>query len=204
MGFIPHGGVAGGGTMGPTGRTHVVLLTLTLLLVTVSPTALGHTDADAATDLTVEALERDDCPPDRAFCFEVTHGSLEELEPDTTVRLTFVNQGQDVHNVAITRLSDADPDRTNTPMKGMFAGTAEEVQPGTQQTFFFHVPSDADGIYLWCHVVGHESAGMWLAQDLPGTPGSDDGGEIPALGPAALLGTLVVGGLMLTRVRHRR
>lgn len=146
-----------------TARRRSAILGLALVVVlAIASLAIAHEVADMATQLTIAAREADDCSDGSSYCFVVTEGNLSELGPNTTVRLTFVDEGTMVHNVAVTRLRDADPSHEETSMEGMFAGTAERIEANSSQTFFFHIPADAQGVYLWCHVTAHEKLGMWL------------------------------------------
>lgn len=155
-------------------RRRATILGLALVAaLAIAPLAGAHGGADVATQLTIAAREADDCPDGSSYCFVVTEGDLSELGPNTTVRLTFVNEGTMIHNVAVTRLRDADPAHEETPMMGLFAGSDEEVPVNASQTFFFHIPADAGGVYLWCHVLGHEQLGMWLQVSFDGTAAGD-------------------------------
>lgn len=231
-----------------------ISLALALSLLAIVPAGLAtetsheatsETATDTATEVHLTAVAKEDgCAEDAAFCYEVTEGSLDEIEPGSHVTVTFENHGEAEHELMVRTLdgvqiapamgpmdghmeanstdhdADAHGDDPETQDDGhgedanatgheadghgdnatesqdhqeanesghddphdaeasseedhrddghgeMSAGGHADhlVPPGGQRTITFTVPQDAQGIYLWCSLPGHEEAGMWEEQ----------------------------------------
>lgn len=150
----------------------VLVLVASSLLGFAAP-ALAH---GGAHDLVVVASE-DGCPDGRAFCFEITEGSLSDVGPGDEVTITLKNEGSSLHNLYVTRLSQADPGG-DTPSEAAFAET-EDLDRDEQGEISFTVPESAEGIYLWCEVSGHEQLGMYTEAPFQAdvAPSSGDGAQ---------------------------
>lgn len=164
----------------------------------------------------LEADDGDSCLSDqKADCFRVTNGSLEGLEQGMRIHLKLENVGSAPHNAYVTQSSNADENHVDTPADAAINST-ETIDPEGNTSMVFQIPDDAGGLYIWCDVGNHETAGMWLnasveeASDGEGNEseqdpdegdngtdgaGGDDGDSaIPSPGPVA---TLVAGVLAL-------
>lgn len=164
-----------------------------LFLVSLVPTA--HAQPDVS--LTIEAYDdADECEGDRSYCYEVEEGSVDAIEPGASVEITLVNEGSIEHELVVTPLSAADPDRSDTDESDGI-DEIEPIGPGERATETFEIPEDADGVYLWCDIGAHEQLGMWIAhgfaeQDGNGAPG-EDGNGAPLAPWIALLALAVAG-----------
>lgn len=181
----------------PRGSTLVAAMVALALLVPLAAPASGHA---GATKITIEASE--DCQ-DRTYCFEVTEGSVADIEAGSEINVTFVNPSDNTidHNLHVAGLSAASQDR-NTDASAAEANTAT-LAPGEQESFELFVPQSFEGAYLWCAVAGHESQGMYL--EVPfGEQATTDSGEETNNSPAiGVLGLLAVAGAALAIRRER-
>lgn len=181
---------------GPRGARTATAIAL-LMLATALPlagSAVGHAGAD---QLTIEASE--DCPQE-AYCFEVTQGSLDELQAGEEVQITFVNPDANNldHNLYLTGLSQANPGE-DTDSSAAEAST-ETLSPGEETTFETFIPQSFEGLYMWCDVPGHEGEGMYLQASFGGGDASTDSGDetndspgLGAIGGLAALGAVALG-----------
>lgn len=160
-------------------------MTLAFVMVLFAP-AVGAQDGGGSVSLTIVAS--DDCT-EGTFCFEVTSGSLDDIDAGSEATVTFRNEGGTEHNLYVARQSDAASDHTNTPASAAIANSSD-LQSGEEETVTFTVPSDASGLYFWCDVAGHESLGMWLETSFDEPAGGD--GPVPVW--VALLALVVAVG----------
>lgn len=173
----------------------VAVLVLTGALAVPVATAAQHEGAS----LTVIAREGADCSGGASFCLEV-EGSP-ELAPGDSVTVTYRNEGQAGHSLYIAAKEDADSSHTDT---GESTGEAEidVIEAGEEESTTFTVP-EAEALYLWCDVTGHEAAGMWTEVELAEGNGSMDdpngmdepSSEAPVPGLVAVLALLAVSAL---------
>lgn len=171
--------------------------------------------------LTLEGDNGQGCVSDQKVdCFRVVNGTLDGFVQGMRVHVTLENVGSAPHNAFVTSSADADSNHVDTPASAAI-NSSDTVEGGESTNLTFTVPSDADGLYFWCDVQGHEAGGMWLnatvsapADDANGTDGTspppsgngtdgDDGGDdestIP--GPGALL---LTGAATLAAVARRQ
>lgn len=137
----------------------------------------GHASgAPADVHVTLEAAEGPDCDPtgQQVACFLVTNGSLEDLPAGGTVHLMLENAGQLDHNVFVTDAANADENNADTAGGDAIAST-DTVSAGGNASVSFTVPSDAEALYLWCDVQGHEPLGMYLNATVSDAPASGNG-----------------------------
>lgn len=182
-----------------TARGSLLALVAAVALATLAGPAATPAAAHAgAYQLTLEASE--DCP-DRTYCFEVTEGSLDEITPGEEIQVTLVNpESNDLeHNVKVTPLQNADPDRETDDAK---AGT-DDLQPGEEASFEYFVPQGVDGLYLWCDFGVHEGQGMYLEASFGGdgasTSGQEETNGSPGPGALAALAGLAAVALLARR-----
>lgn len=169
-------------------RIALSVIAATLVL---APVASAHAGTD---HLTIVAKDSG-CASGESFCFEVTEGSLANVSAGDEVEITFKNEGSSVHNLYVAELSDADPDRKDTPEDVAIAST-DDLDGGEETTLSFTAPDGADGLYLWCDVSGHEQLGMWTDAPYSGgsaeTSGSSDDAQKGSPG-AGLIGVAIAG-----------
>lgn len=179
--------------MAPRKLVLLVVIAASLLL-TGAPAALAQSGGGDATvhHLVVSGRMTDvGCPSGRNPCLVVLDGSLADLKPGDTVNITFVNQDEDEHDLAVTTTALMDPTHHDTAWSSAIGHTAQDVEGNTAQSFEFTIPANAAGLYLWCDIPGHEDMGMWIQvtfsnhTETPSTEG---------LQPSA--GNLVVAGRM--------
>lgn len=156
------------GLCGSTPPMRWTWIALGLMLAgSLTPIAAGNGQTH---EVTVVARE-DGCPDGKTFCFEVTEGDLSSLTPGDKVNVTFQNEGSLGHELYFARTADADSSHEDTGEDAAFA-RIEETSPGASKQKTIRIPTDADGLYIWCDVSGHESQGMWESITLA----SSDGG----------------------------
>lgn len=125
--------------------------------------------------VTLEADDGDTCLDQQAVdCFRVANGSLDGFEQGMRVHLTVENVGDNPHNAYVTEQANADNQTRDTSGDDAINGT-DTADPGNTVEMAFTVPEDAEGLYLWCEVSGHEAAGMYLTADVAEASGSGDG-----------------------------
>lgn len=131
---------------------------------------------DADVMITIEA--REICDGDQALCLVVTEGDLESVAPGDQVEVTYRNTGNLSHNLYVIESENADAGHSDTSSDEAVAGTDGMVAPGDEATVTFTAPEEADGLYYWCDVTGHEEQGMWLeAEYAMGANETDDEGD---------------------------
>lgn len=124
--------------------------------------------------VTATAGEQDDCPSGDTYCWLVE--GAEGIEPGDTVEVTVVNPSDNsvAHNFYVMFGAPAE---TGGNTDGSAADhSTDDVAPGEETTLSFEVPEDADEIYGWCDVAGHEQLGMWELWEI-GASGGGDGGD---------------------------
>jgi len=177
----------------------VATVALALLAGPVASPAVAH---GGATELTFEASE--DCP-DSTYCFDLTNGSLEDIETGENIDVTVVNPEDNgrPHNLQVAPLDAASEDR-ETSKDEAGAGT-ENLEPGEQTSFEYFVPNGADGLYFWCSFGAHESQGMYVEAPFDGdsSDGSSSDGEQNGSPGAGVLGLLAAAGAALAIQRRR-
>lgn len=151
--------------------THVALA---LLVAGLLP--LGVAGAQEGTDQMTVVAHESGCEGDRDFCFEVTEGDPGELSAGDEVEVTLRNPSENPssHNLYVTTPDQADEEDRDTPEDAAIENTTT-VEPGAETTMTFTVPDDADGLYWWCEISGHESLGMWLESAVASGEGGADG-----------------------------
>lgn len=130
-----------------------------LIALALVPLAAPVVVADGGNSLEFVALDSD-CPAKKQMCFEITEGHPADLEPGATVKVHFLNKGFLEHEWMVTALGNADANHKNTDHDVGLA-SIHAVKPGREANATFVVPSNAEGLYFWCAVSGHESSGMW-------------------------------------------
>lgn len=174
-----------------------------MLVAALAPVATAQTGGN----VTVTALENG-CPGGRTFCFE--HAVDGQLTPGTEISFTFVNaeENQAPHNLYVTLDQDYDEDNAQSDAAEA-EGNTEDLPPGEEATFTVMLASNAQQIYYWCDVVGHESLGMWgtipvesanggTGDDTPPGDGEEESGS-PGPGALALLAAAALGAVALGR-----
>lgn len=173
--------------------------------------------APADVHVTLTATEGPDCDPTtaEAACFIVSNGSLSDLPAGGTVHLMLENTGQLDHNAFVTDAANADENNLDTAGDDAVAST-DTVSAGGNTSVTFTVPSDADELYIWCDIQGHEPLGMFMTASVgpavsdggDGADGGDDDGSegddanpLPAPGALALAGA--AGIAVLAEARRR-
>lgn len=143
-----------------------------VLLATMLAGAASALPADK--HLTLEADDGQGCTSDqKADCFHVTNGSLDGFERGMRVHIKLENVGDNPHNVFAAKGSDADSNNVDTGSDAAINGS-ETIDSGESTNLTFTIPDDAEGLYLWCEVQGHETLGMWLEATVePATNGTD-------------------------------
>lgn len=170
---------------------------LGLILIAALSTMLVAMPVMAQASLTIEVKEKG-CGGDHVWCFQVTEGDLDDISPGEEVTILFKNTGDSPHQLDIVTLADMDPDRERTSRSDAIANTTASMAVGAQETITFTVPADAEGLYLFCGVAGHEGLGMWLETDW----GADEENASPA--PTFLAGVLLALGLTWNQRRRQR
>lgn len=146
---------------------------LPLLVVGVLLTAAGLASART---LVLEGTEAPACPLGKLDCFLVVEGELDGLVPGEVVDVTLRSAGNAPHNVFVTTSDQATEDPRDTPASAAFA-SSETAGPGEEVNFAFTVPTDAEGLYLWCDVGNHETLGMYLTASIAGAAPETGGDE---------------------------
>lgn len=177
-------------------------LTAGILLVVAALFSAAPSAAQESVSLVIEVTEDSaECGDDRTWCFTVAEGDLADVEPGSEVTITFRNTGQSPHQLDVSTLADADPEHKNTRSDDAIANTTAGMSPGSEETITFTAPEDAEGLYYWCGVSGHEQLGMWL-EAAYGAEEEDDGGAGEASAPGALA-FLSLLGLAFMALRRR-
>lgn len=148
-------------------------------------------------------------------CFRVVNGSMDGFVAGMRIHLTLVNVGSAPHNVYVTEEANADQLRIDTAGDDAINNTAT-IDPDANASTIFDVPDDAEGLYFWCDIDGHEAGGMWITasveqpvdeppeggtggandtgNDSDGDAGGSDGDDesaVPAPGGVAVVATVV-------------
>lgn len=173
----------------------LLIACVVLAAVAAQPAALAHTGHGVF--VVLEAGEAGDCP-DGSYCFDVVRGDLADITPGADVELELENPEDNgiQHNAHVARLADRNQGG-NTPTTSAFANT-EDVDPGQTTTINFTVPTDADEVYIWCTIAGHESGGMWI------TSGEADGGSADGNGSPGFTALGALAGIGFALLAHRR
>jgi uncharacterized cupredoxin-like copper-binding protein len=158
------------------GRSLPVLALAALVLAAGAAHALP-----AERHVTLEADDGESClDQDALDCFREINDTLEGVPQGATVHLTVENVGDNPHNAYATEQASADEDTRDTSADDAINGT-DTADPGSTVEMTFEVPDDADGLYVWCDVQGHEAAGMYLTADVENATaegnGTDNGGQ---------------------------
>lgn len=203
---------------------------IALLLVGASLAATTAAANPADKHLVLEADDGEGCqdnanvqvPPSQLDCYHVANGTLDGFEQGMRVHLMLENVGDNSHNVFAAKQADADSNHVDTPASAAI-NSSETIDPGASANLTFTIPDDAEGLYLWCDVQGHEAAGMWLeasvsaasntteesdettgnetgTEDGADTQTEEEGSAIPAPGALALA-TAVAGAALVRRER---
>jgi hypothetical protein len=135
--------------------------------------------------MAIEAREGGACPGSNEFCFEVVEGNVADIGPGTQVEIIFRNDGAATHTLDVTTYANRDPGHTDTSPDGELAGSGD-ISGGDATTIQFTVPADAEGIYFWCDVSGHEQLGMWMESSFSGQEGSPVSDPAPSFVAASL------------------
>lgn len=160
------------GGSGPSRPSALLGTTAVALLV------LATAVATAATiETTFTALDGPDACGEDDFCWDVP---VTGVAPNSTLNLTVVNGGQDAHNFYVDW--DGDFDETNTDSDPQAAeANLDRLESGDSGDISFTVPADAEQLYIWCDIPGHEELGMFsfVAVGTPtGPPGEGEEGLV--------------------------
>lgn len=160
--------------------------------------------------------------PTSIDCFRVVNGSLDGLEQGMRVHLKLENVGNASHNAYAAPSADADSNHLDTPADAAINNT-DTIEAGENTSMIFQIPSDAEGLYIWCDIQGHEAGGMWLDASVSSpseptegdgddgnttgddgeTSGEDDTSTIPAPGAVVLASAVALAALVDRRRRGR-
>ncbi len=141
------------------------------------------------------ALRDRDCEGNRTLCFLPYMGEPKPVHGAQILVLLMRNDNDLEHNVRVTTLSEADPERRDTTVANPLAAS-HDLPRGVLRGTSFVVPTTIQDLYIWCDTPGHEEAGMWFnATVLPA-----EKKESPA--PFALLAVLLLGLAMSQRRRE--
>ncbi len=143
-----------------------------LLLIGAPLTAqVDETTSDSQEKQITVVAQEGGCPDEKTFCFDVEERP-DDLEPGDEVNLTLRNEGNTSHNAHVTTNDSADPEHRDTPSTAAIANTST-ISPGEMDSTNVTVPEDADGIYIWCDMTGHEAAGMWVEMEVGNETGDN-------------------------------
>lgn len=169
----------------------LALCLVAALAVLAGPVASPAAAHAGGYQLTLEASE--DCQ-DRTYCFEVTEGNVEDLTAgggEVHIRLENPESNDLNHNLYLTQIGDADPDRETEA--SVAEKDTEDLEPGEWEAFDYLVTDGSQGLYLWCDFGVHESQGMYI--EIPfsedaATDSSDETNDSPAPGALSALAAL--------------
>lgn len=130
--------------------------------------------------LTLEADDGQGCASEgKNDCYHVAEGSLDGFEQGMRVHVELVNVGSADHNVYVAEPGDADGNNIDSSGDAAINGS-DTIASGESTNLTFTVPAEADGLYFWCDVTGHEALGMWLETDVAEADNAtDDGSDTP-------------------------
>ncbi len=107
------------------------------------------------------ALRDRDCEGNRTLCFLAYMGEPLPVHGSQILVLLLRNDNDLEHNIRVTTLDRADPNRADTTVADPLAGSTD-LPRGSLRGTSFVVPAKVRDLYIWCDTPGHEEAGMWM------------------------------------------
>jgi hypothetical protein len=159
-------------------RAHRFLVVLLLA----APTAGAHGLLDLG--LVVPA----DCPEDACL---TTVENQPVLHAGETVDVNVYNDDGEPHEIHVTTLDRADPDRNATPPEASLIASGELEPSASRALGELAIPAEADALYAWCAREGHEAAGEHRVVDLESPHADEPNRDTPAPGPVTVLAVLI-------------
>lgn len=118
------------------------------------------------------------CPGERTFCWETEMDG--SISAGDNVKVTVVNpqESSSEHDFFAT-WGAYDQEHQDTEPGNDSAGTNGSIAPGEETSFNFTVPDDAETLYYWCDISGHEQLGMYGTWNVTASDGGHDHGDHP-------------------------